>query len=122
VAAAIDVARLLGDPEAAAAWGRSVGLAEPAGAARALAGIAQAGVPLDLLGSLVGRLTDLLPTVADPDRVLVSLERFVAAVRSPLATATLFERDPRALEILLGIFAASPHLGSLRRALISGNW
>ena len=113
MAAAIDVARLLGDPEAAAAWGRSVGLAEPAGAARALAGIAQAGVPLDLLGSLVGRLTDLLPTVADPDRVLVSLERFVAAVRSPLATATLFERDPRALEILLGIFAASPHLGEL---------
>lgn len=113
MAAAIDVARLLDDPEAAAAWGRSAGLAEPAGAARALAGIAQAGVPLDLLGSLAGRLTDLLPTVADPGRVLVSLERFVAAVRSPLATAALFERDPRALEILLGIFAASPHLAEL---------
>jgi glutamate-ammonia-ligase adenylyltransferase len=113
VAAAIDVARLLDNPEAAAAWGLSAGLAEPAGAARALAGIARAGVPFDLLGSLAERLTDLLPTVADPDRVLVAVERFVAAVRSPLATVALFERDPRALEILLGIFSASPHLAEL---------
>ena len=113
MAAAIDVARLLDNPEAAAAWGLSAGLAEPAGAARALAGIARAGVPFDLLGSLAERLTDLLPTVADPDRVLVAVERFVAAVRSPLATVALFERDPRALEILLGIFSASPHLAEL---------
>jgi glutamate-ammonia-ligase adenylyltransferase len=113
VAAAIDVARLLDDPAAAAAWGRSAGLAEPAGAARSLAGIALVGVPLDLLGSLAMRLADLLPSVADPDRVLVALERFVAAVRSPLATVALFERDPRALEILLGIFSASPHLAEL---------
>ena len=113
MAAAIDVARLLDDPEAAAAWGLAAGLAEPAGAARALAGIARAGVPFDLLGSLADRLTDLLPAIADPDRVLVAVERFVAAVRSPLATVALFERDPRALEILLGIFSASPHLAEL---------
>ena len=74
MAAAIDVARLLDDPEAAAAWGLSAGLAEPAGAARALAGIARAGVPFDLLGSLAERLTVLLPTVADPDRVLVAVD------------------------------------------------
>ncbi|MBU6309923.1 MAG: bifunctional [glutamate--ammonia ligase]-adenylyl-L-tyrosine phosphorylase/[glutamate--ammonia-ligase] adenylyltransferase [Planctomycetes bacterium] len=113
MAAAIDVARLLDDPAAADAWGRSAGLADPAGASRALAAIARAGVPRDLLGSLACRLADLLPNVADPDRVLVAVERFVAAVRSPLATAALFERDPRALEILLGIFAASPYLAEL---------
>jgi glutamate-ammonia-ligase adenylyltransferase len=113
VAAAIDVARLLDDPAAADAWGRSAGLVDPAGAFRALAAIARAGVPRDLLGSLAGRLAALLPNVADPDRVLVAVERFVAAVRSPLATAALFERDPRALEILLGIFAASPYLAEL---------
>ncbi len=113
MAAAIDVARLLDDPAAADAWGRSAGLADPAGASRALAAIARAGVPRDLLGSLACRLADLLPNVADPDRVLVAVERFVAAVRSPLATAALFERDPRALEILLGIFAASPYLAEI---------
>ena len=111
--AAIDVARLLDDPAVAAAWGRAAGLADPAVAARPLAGMARTGVPLDLLAALAGRLAELLPHVADPDRVLVALERFVASVRSPLATAALFERDPRALEILLGIFAASPYLAEL---------
>ena len=113
MAAAGDVARLLDDPAAAVAWGRAAGLADPQGAGRALAGLAVAGVPLDLFTSLVEQLGRLLPGVADPDRVLVALERFVAAVRSPLATAALFERDPRALEILLGIFSASPYLAEL---------
>ncbi|MFM8735642.1 MAG: hypothetical protein ACKOC8_10665 [Pirellulales bacterium] len=113
MAGAGDVARLLDDPTAASAWGRAAGLADPVVAGRALAGIAAAGVPSDLLASLVGRLGLLLPGVADPDRVLVALERFVAAVRSPLATAALFERDPRALPILLGIFSASPYLAEL---------
>jgi [glutamine synthetase] adenylyltransferase / [glutamine synthetase]-adenylyl-L-tyrosine phosphorylase len=113
VAAADDVGRLLDDPAAAAAWGRAAGLADPAVARRSLAAIAAAGVPRDLLAGLAPRLAAALPRVADPDRVLVSLERFVAAVRSPLATAALFERDPRALEILLGIFAASPYLAEL---------
>ncbi|MFM7207006.1 MAG: bifunctional [glutamate--ammonia ligase]-adenylyl-L-tyrosine phosphorylase/[glutamate--ammonia-ligase] adenylyltransferase [Planctomycetaceae bacterium] len=113
MAATDDVARLLDDPAAAAAWGRVAGLAEPAVAGRALAGIARCGVPPDLLAPLAARLAALLPVVADPDRVLVALERFFAAVRSPLAAATLFERDSRALEILLGIFAASPHLAEI---------
>jgi len=113
VAAAADRATLLGDAASAAAWGRAAGLAEPEGAARALAGIAAAGVADDLLAMLVARLAAVLPTVADPDRVLVSLERFIAAVRSPLAAVALFERDPRAFEILLGIFSASPHLAEL---------
>lgn len=113
MAAAIDVARLLDDPAVAAAWGRAAGLADPAGAGRALAGIARAGVPHDLLAPLAGRLAAILPVVADADRVLVALERFIAAVRSPLATVALFERDPRAAEILLGIFSASPHLAEI---------
>ena len=113
MAAASDVARLLDDPAAAAAWGRAAGLTDPALAGRALAGISRAGVPLDLLAALAGRLAEVLPGVADPDRVLVALERFVSGVRSPLAAAALFERDPRALEILLGIFAASPYLAEL---------
>ena len=106
---------LLDDLAAAAAWGRTAGLDDPAVAHRSLTGLAAAGLPPDLLGPLAGRLAVLLPLAADPDRVLVTLERFVGAVRSPLATAALFERDPRALEILLGIFSASPTSSKARR-------
>jgi glutamate-ammonia-ligase adenylyltransferase len=113
VAAAEDVVRALDDPAVVAEWARSSGLDDASATGRALAGIARSGVPHDLLASLLSRLAAMLPRVADADRVLVALERFIAAVRSPLATATLFERDPRALEILLGIFAASPHLAEL---------
>jgi len=113
VAAAADLATLRSDPAAALAWGRAAGLAEPEGAARALAGIAASGVADDLLAALVDRLAAALPSVADADRVLVALERFIAAVRSPLAAVALFERDPRAFEILLGIFSASPYLAEI---------
>lgn len=113
MAAADDVGRLLDDAAAAAAWGEAAGLADPAVAQRSLRAIAVAGVSRDLLAGLAARLAAALPSVADPDRVLVALERFFAAVRSPLATAALFERDPRALKILLALFAASPYLAEL---------
>ena len=107
------VERLLDDAAAAADWGRAAGLVEPAAAHRALLGLAGRGLTLDLIGSLLSRLAVLLPQVSDPDRVLVALEHFVGAVRSPLATATLFERDPRALDTLLKLFSASPYLADL---------
>ena len=112
-APAADLARLLEDPTAAADWGRAAGLADPSLAARSFAALAAHGVPGDLLAALVGRLLEALPEVADPDRVLVALDRFVAAVRNPLAAVSLFDRDSRALEILLGIFSASPYLAEL---------
>jgi [glutamine synthetase] adenylyltransferase / [glutamine synthetase]-adenylyl-L-tyrosine phosphorylase len=104
---------LLDDAPAAIAWGRAAGLADPAAAPRVIAGLAARGLTFDLVESLCERLAMLLPTVSDPDRVLVSLERFVAAVRSPLSTATLFERDPESLRVLLEIFSASPHLAEI---------
>ena len=67
----------------------------------------------DLLGDLCTRLTVLLPAVSDPDRVLAALGRLLAAVSSPLSTATLFQRDPGALETLLRIFSAGPHLADV---------
>jgi glutamate-ammonia-ligase adenylyltransferase len=108
-----DVVRLLDDPAAAAAWGRSVGLVDPESAHRALVAFSANGLTLDLLAVLVDRLSAVLPGMSDPDRVLVALERFFCAVRSPLSTATLFERDPRSLQTLLGIFSASPYLAEL---------
>jgi glutamate-ammonia-ligase adenylyltransferase len=113
VTTAADAARLLDDEAAAAVWGRAAGLATPAGARRALVALAERGLTFDLVAALCDRLAELLPRQSDPDRVLVALERFVAAVRSPLATAALFQRDPRALETLLRIFSASPHLAEI---------
>jgi glutamate-ammonia-ligase adenylyltransferase len=108
-----DVCRVLADPEAAVAWGVAAGLAEPQAAQRAIAGFAAGGISLDLVATLVARLAARLPTTPDPDRVLATLERFFAAVRSPLAAAALFDRDPRAFDTLLDIFAASPYLAEI---------
>jgi glutamate-ammonia-ligase adenylyltransferase len=110
---AVDAVRLLDDAAAAAEWGRSAGLADPAAAGRAIRGLAEHGLTFDLLSGLCGRLAALLPETSDPDRVLVALERFVGAVRSPLAVGTLCERDPRSLETLLRIFSASPYLAEI---------
>ena len=101
---------LLEDPEAAAAWGRSVGLADPTLATRVLTEFAENGITFDLIASMVQKLGTLLPAVSDPDRVLAALGRFIASVRSPLSTPTLFERDPDSLGVLLSLFSASPYL------------
>ncbi len=105
--------RLLDDADAAAAWGRSAGLADPAGARRTFAALAALGVPFDLLGAIADQLAALLPEVADADRVVVAVERFFAAVRSPLSAAALCDRDPQALATLVKLFAASPYLAEI---------
>lgn len=111
--AADAMVRMLDDHGAAAAWGRAAGLADPAAAHRTFAALAALGLPFDLLGTVVGQLAELLPQVADGDRVLVAVERFFAALRSPLSTAALCERDPQAIPTLVKIFAASPHLAEV---------
>ncbi len=108
-----DAQRLIDDPAAAAAWGESAGLADPAIAHRALAGFAEQGLTFDLIAAIATHFATILPEMSDPDRVLVSVERFLAAVRSPLSAGTLFERDPEALTILARLFSASPHLAEL---------
>jgi glutamate-ammonia-ligase adenylyltransferase len=101
---------LLDDPAAATAWGRAAGLADPALAGRVLSECAANGITFDLIASMAEKLGVILPSVSDPDRVLASLGRFIASVRSPLSTATLFERDPDSLGVLLSLFSASPFL------------
>jgi len=109
----VDARHLLDDDAAATAWGKACGLLQPEDAGRLLRGIAEQGITFDLLDDLCIRLTDLLPAVSDPDRVLAALGRLLAAVSSPLSTATLFQRDPSALETLLRIFSAGPHLADV---------
>lgn len=111
--AADAMVRLLDDPVAAAAWGRAAGLTDPEGGRRAFAALAALGVPFDLLGAIADQLAALLPHAADADRVLAAVERFFAAVRSPLSTAALCDRDPQALATLVKLFAASPYLAEI---------
>jgi glutamate-ammonia-ligase adenylyltransferase len=104
---------LLDDPAVFEAWSHTARLSDPAVGRRAIVGFADRGLTFDLIEVICRRLAELLPSMSDPDRVLVALERFVAAVRSPLSTATLFQRDPESLRVLLEIFSASPHLAEI---------
>ncbi len=108
-----DVHSLLQAPRAAADWGALAGLTEPDAVSSTLRSIAAAGVPHDLLGSLVEQLTTVLPTLPAPDAALRALDRYLHAVRSPLAEAALFQRDPAAFAILLKILATSPYLAAI---------
>lgn len=103
----------LDQPVAAQAWFRKLGITNLERAHRNLVSLAQAGITLDLLVTLAGQLEERLPRLADPDLVLNSLDRFVAASRSPLALGTFFERDPESLGVLLQIFSTSQYLGDL---------
>ncbi|MDY0166913.1 MAG: bifunctional [glutamate--ammonia ligase]-adenylyl-L-tyrosine phosphorylase/[glutamate--ammonia-ligase] adenylyltransferase [Thermoguttaceae bacterium] len=103
----------LDDPATADAWLRSLGVVDVKHAHAAMIHMAGAGVTLDLLAVIAGQLQQCLPRCADPDMALNNLDRFVGAARSPLALATLFERDPGTLPTLVQILSTSQHFGDL---------
>lgn len=86
-----------------AAWG----FRDVERAAANLLRIAGLHIPLDLLGLLTEQCAKYLPGCADADMAFNNLERFLSASVNPLSTATLFERDPQALPILIQIFSVS---------------
>jgi glutamate-ammonia-ligase adenylyltransferase len=108
-----ELGRLLTDDVVHAAWCRASGLVDSAAARAAVLQLAAQGIPADLVADLAGRFTSQAATVCDPDRVFVTLARFVAACRSPLSAVTLFQRDPPSLTTLLRIFSASPYLAEI---------
>lgn len=105
--------RFLDDARQAAPWLGSLGVKDPIRAHAELVELARSGITLDLLADLAGRLEEQLPKLSDPDLALTSLVRFVAASRSPLAVATLFERDREALPTLLQLCSTSAYLGEM---------
>ena len=107
------VVKYLDSPAKAREWLRSLGIDDVRGAHGNLVALADAGVTLDLLAIVWEQLSDHLAHVSHPDSVLNSLGRFVAASRSPLALASLFDRDREALPALLQIFSASQYLSDL---------
>ncbi|MGI9518522.1 MAG: bifunctional [glutamate--ammonia ligase]-adenylyl-L-tyrosine phosphorylase/[glutamate--ammonia-ligase] adenylyltransferase [Pirellulaceae bacterium] len=111
MAATID--NLLEDPQKLAVALRRAGIHDTARAGTNLAHIAGFRVPVDLLQSLLDQSLEHLPGLSDPDMALNNLERFMAAARCPLSLASLFERDPTAIPILLTIFSTSQYLTDL---------
>ena len=108
-----DPQTLLDSPELSAAWLRSAGVVDPVRGHQNLLRIAQAGVTLDLLGSMLGQLEEVLPQLSDADMALNNLERFYSALRSPLSFATLCQRDDKSLPILLRVFSTSQYLSDV---------
>ncbi len=105
--------KLLDDPAAASEWMLSIGLRDARAGHQHLLSMAGQGLTLDLLCVLCQQLTDLVPTLGDPDLALATLVRFVAASRNPLSFGSLIEQDEQALPPLLQLFSASPMLGDL---------
>jgi glutamate-ammonia-ligase adenylyltransferase len=91
----------------------SWGVVDAARARANLVNMATAGVPLDLLSWLFTQLGELLPKCSDADMALNNLERFVTASRNPLALASLLEREPATLTILVQLFATSQYLSDV---------
>lgn len=114
--AGIQIDRLhtfLDDPRAEGDWLRHWGLIDPERGHANLVQMATSGITLDLLADICEQLGQHLPHCSDPDMALNNLSRFVAAARSPLSLASLFERDREALPILVQIFSTSQHLSDL---------
>ncbi len=80
---------------------------------KCLAEIEALGIPADLFDDFVTRLSTLLPTSGDGDRVLVNLQRFLAASRSPQSWLTLFEREPDSCPTLVQLFASSQYMADI---------
>src|SRR5262249_45263162 len=100
----------LDHPQEAAGWLGTWHVDDVDRAHAALVRMAVAGIPLDLLGNICDQLGRELPRLSDADMALNNLDRFISAARNPLSMATLFERDPEALPILLQIFSTSQYL------------
>ena len=79
-------------------------------AVKNLENIARLRLPIDLFQTLVAQIESELPTLSDADMAINNLDRFFHASRSPLSVASLFERDPTAMPVLLKVFSTSQYL------------
>lgn len=119
--AAVRLVERLLEPGCAESWLADLGAAPSADAADALRSLGELGLPSDLLATLFWRIAQFAHSKSDrqiaPPSSLSSalprLLRYFEQVRSPLALATLFERDPDALPILLRVFSVGGRLADI---------
>ena len=87
-----------------------VGFADCRTAHRRLLRMADGPQVRSALADLLPHLLTTLTSAADPDRVLVNLERFAQSAANRLATLQYLASNPRAVEILATLFAGSQFL------------
>ena len=91
-------------------WLDSCGIADTDRGRGNLLSIASQRITLDLLDEMHQQLSEVLPSVSDPDMALNNLERFFDSVSSPLSWSAMFSRDRAILPALLQMFSASQHI------------
>jgi glutamate-ammonia-ligase adenylyltransferase len=99
---------VLDQPHVAADHLQAWGLHDVARAQAILLELSETGLTLDLLAAICEQLGKHLPNTPDPDAALAAFGRYLLAVRSPLALASLCERDPAAMPMLLGALSLGP--------------
>jgi glutamate-ammonia-ligase adenylyltransferase len=87
-----------------------VGFADWCAANRCLLRLASDPRMRQTLADLLPHLLTTLASTAGPDRVLVSLERFAHSAPDRVATFDYLANNPRAVEILVTLFAGSQFL------------
>ena len=92
------------DSTRAARWLEGLGLENIPRAHENLVALSRHGIPIELLAVVFRQLEQSLVRQSDPDMALNNFDRFVAAVRSPLALTSLFERDAYMLYIYIYIY------------------
>jgi Glutamine synthetase adenylyltransferase len=88
----------------------SVNFADPQTSRRALTRLAADPRTGPLLGMLLPHLLVRLPEAADPDLVVINFERFLSGAAGRALPLALLADNPRAIEILVSLFAGSQFL------------
>lgn len=107
---------VLEQPEQAAEHLQEWGLRDVRRGQQTLSELAETGLSLDLLLALCEQLGEHLPLAPDPDAALAAFERFLFAVRSPLALVALLQRDAAAMPLLLSALSLGPRWAALLAA------
>jgi len=104
---------VLDQPQQAAEHLHEWGLRDVQRGQQILTELAESGLTLEMLATLCERLGEQLPRTGDPDAALAALHRYLLAARSPLAFASLSERDAEALPLLLTALSLGPQWAEL---------
>lgn len=102
-----------GDVRATEAWLESLGASPHGEVKAALLRLAELQLPLDLLATLLEQLSNFFSARVGVDFGMIQLVMFFSQVRSPLALATLFDRDREALPILLRVLTIDGPLAQI---------
>jgi [glutamine synthetase] adenylyltransferase / [glutamine synthetase]-adenylyl-L-tyrosine phosphorylase len=92
---------------------QALGANDPQSTALRLRNVAESGLPDDLLSALLTQIEAFFGSSKGIDLAIDQLAQFFERARSPLALATLFERDADALPMLLRIFAIDGPLAKI---------